>query len=203
MPLILLLSALTGGALYLVVSRPKERLDLFTDSLPEPEAPVEPAGAPTVSSATTRRFLNPLADAPYRVTSPYGPRTNPVTGQFQSLHNGLDLGAPQGTPIHAADGGRVVKIWLNDPVNGNAVKIWHPDGWATAYLHMVEPPSVVMGQAVARGQRIGLVGMTGRSTGPHLHFITYTPSGGTTDPRPITDPSPWTPARGTTTATLV
>ena len=198
---LVILGALVGGALFMANKGPKSRPDLFSTPpyTPEAETPT-PVAAPSVPTAVpgqTSRLISPLANARLQVTSPYGPRVNPVTGEYQSLHNGLDLSAPLGTPIYAVEGGRVSSVWLNHPTNGNAVKISHPNGMSTAYLHMVEAPMVVMGQVVAKGQQIGRVGMTGRATGPHLHFIVYLPSGQTTDPKPWIDPSPWTPSRGT------
>lgn len=147
-------------------------------------APVAYAPAPT-----GRPFLNPLADARYRKSSPFGPRINPVTGQPQSLHNGLDMAAPSGTPIYAAAAGRVTKVF-NDSTNGHGVKLDHDNGMGTAYIHMVEAPPVRVGQTVARGQLIGRVGSTGRSTGPHLHFMVY--RGSTpVDPETLVDFTPW------------
>jgi murein DD-endopeptidase MepM/ murein hydrolase activator NlpD len=183
------LGVLAGGAAYFLARRRTPIEPDFTVPLQE-GAPPAPSSAPTTSS---RKFINPLGSSTFRLSSPYGPRTNPVTGE-QRLHNGMDLAAKTGTPIYAAEGGTVSKVWLDHPTNGNAVKIQHPDGWSTAYLHMVGAPLVALGQSVSRGQQIGNVGTTGRSTGPHLHFITYAPTGEASDPSPITDLTPWTPA---------
>jgi murein DD-endopeptidase MepM/ murein hydrolase activator NlpD len=85
-------------------------------------------------------------------------------------HPGLDLAVPDGTPIDAAAGGRVLEAgWDKVGGYGNHVKIDHGDGLVTIYAHM----SVVLattGEEVFTGQLIGLVGSTGVSTGPHLHF---------------------------------
>jgi murein DD-endopeptidase MepM/ murein hydrolase activator NlpD len=89
---------------------------------------------------------------------------------------------------------RASKVWADHPLNGNAVKVQHPNGWSTAYLHMVDPPTLGVGQAVAKRRQIGRVGSTGSATGPHLHFMTYKPDGQTTDPATVTDLSAWTPA---------
>lgn len=101
------------------------------------------------------------------VTSRYGMRVNPVTGQYR-LHAGSDIGASAGTVIRAAKSGRVVSA---GPVSGygNYTIIDHGNGIRTAYAHqskiLVSP-----GQLVSAGQTIGKVGSTGNSTGPHLHF---------------------------------
>lgn len=86
------------------------------------------------------------------------------------IHQGIDIGAPYGTPIGAADAGIVSSvIW--DPCcgYGNHVLITHGNGYTTWYAHL-SAISVSVGQAVRRGQPIGAEGSTGYSTGPHLHF---------------------------------
>jgi murein DD-endopeptidase MepM/ murein hydrolase activator NlpD len=120
-------------------------------------------------------LINPVPSA--RMSSPFGPRVNPVTGLYQSLHNGLDLAAPTGTPVHAAAAGTVISVVHGDAVSGNWVGIDHGDGDVTQYLHL----SAIH---VAKGPRIGDVGSTGRSTGPHLHFIVKR-AGAAIDPKPL------------------
>jgi murein DD-endopeptidase MepM/ murein hydrolase activator NlpD len=95
------------------------------------------------------------------VTSPFGSRDG-------RLHAGLDIGAPKGTLATAAAGG-IVSFAGTQSGYGNIVVIEHPGGTSTAYAHLSKI-SVVVGQLVTQGQEIGLVGSTGRSTGPHLHF---------------------------------
>jgi hypothetical protein len=87
--------------------------------------------------------------------------------------NSLDLtrlgGETNGQPILASYGGRVAASgWSNG--GGNYVRIDHGNGWQTRYLHMISAPEVRNGQQVAQGQRIGRVGSTGNSSGPHLHY---------------------------------
>jgi len=86
-------------------------------------------------------------------------------------HNGIDMPAPEGTPIVAAADGVVEKIFINEAINGYGVKLNHQNGIKTAYLHFV-PGSVAvqLGQSVKAGQVIGKIDNTGRSTGNHLHF---------------------------------
>jgi murein DD-endopeptidase MepM/ murein hydrolase activator NlpD len=101
------------------------------------------------------------------VTSGFGYRTHPVLGT-QRLHAGVDFGAATGTPIVAAEAGRVVSAgWRGG--YGNAVIIDHGGGLATLYGHQSRL-AVSAGTSVSRGQVIGYVGSTGMSTGPHLHF---------------------------------
>jgi murein DD-endopeptidase MepM/ murein hydrolase activator NlpD len=101
--------------------------------------------------------------------------TRPVVGgrKSQGIHgsNGIDIAAPNGTPILAAAGGTVI-LAREGGYNGgygNYMVIKHPNGTQTLYAHALYL-SVEMGQTVAQGQTIGAVGSTGRSTGNHLHF---------------------------------
>lgn len=103
----------------------------------------------------------------WRVSDVFRERINPVTG-VKERHAGLDLAAPEGTPVVAAKPGRVVFAGMNGSA-GNEVKIDHQDGTVTRYLHL-HSYSVSRGQEVDAGRAIGQVGNTGRSTGPHLHF---------------------------------
>jgi murein DD-endopeptidase MepM/ murein hydrolase activator NlpD len=101
------------------------------------------------------------------VTSPFGWRTNPIfnTPEF---HSGIDIGVPLGTSILAADGGTVLSTsWWDG--GGNVTVIQHANNIATVYMHQASF-AVSPGQVVGRGQVIGYVGMTGWTTGPHLHF---------------------------------
>ena len=87
------------------------------------------------------------------------------------LHDGLDLAAPEGTPIHAAKAGTVVAAGWCDCGLGYYVEIDHGDGVHTLYGHMQTQPWVSVGQQVAQGAEIGPLGSTGLSTGPHTHFM--------------------------------
>ncbi|MCV2489935.1 M23 family metallopeptidase [Geodermatophilus sp. YIM 151500] len=118
-----------------------------------------------------------------RVTSCYGPR-------WGTVHQGVDIAAPIGTPIQAADAGVVLEA---GPASGFglAVYVQHADGSITLYGH-VDRFFVSAGQVVAAGQVIAEVGNRGQSTGPHLHFEVH--EGGLYADR--TDPVPWLAARG-------
>jgi murein DD-endopeptidase MepM/ murein hydrolase activator NlpD len=102
-----------------------------------------------------------------RLTSSYGMRRHPVLG-YARMHKGLDLAAPQGTPIRAAMDGVVASAGRAGGY-GNFVKLMHSAGLATGYGHMSRI-AVRAGARVSRGQVIGYVGSTGISTGPHLHY---------------------------------
>jgi murein DD-endopeptidase MepM/ murein hydrolase activator NlpD len=108
-------------------------------------------------------------------------------------HDGVDLTAPRGTPVHAAASGLVIRVICNarlrsgrpyscdvdgHPVTvvgcGWYVEVLHPDSTVTRYCHLLARPPVEVGQQVAVGQVIGLVGSSGHSSGPHLHLQTHT-----------------------------
>jgi murein DD-endopeptidase MepM/ murein hydrolase activator NlpD len=97
-----------------------------------------------------------------------GGRRNPFTGRGWEYHEGQDIDAAYGTPVEAAAGGRVI-IAGRQRGYGNVVYIDHGAGLSTRYGHLSQI-NVSLGQTVTRGQTIGLVGSTGRSTGPHLHY---------------------------------
>lgn len=101
------------------------------------------------------------------IGSGFGFRTDPFTGRA-ALHTGLDFPADIGTPIHAAAGGVVLTSEIH-PQYGNMVVLDHGRGLLTRYAH-ASKLLVRAGDLVKRGQQIALVGTTGRSTGPHLHF---------------------------------
>jgi murein DD-endopeptidase MepM/ murein hydrolase activator NlpD len=101
------------------------------------------------------------------VGSSFGWRIDPFTGRH-ALHTGLDFQADTGTPIAAAAGGVVVTAELH-PQYGNMVEVDHGNDLITRYAH-ASRLLVKKGDLVKRGQKLALVGSTGRSTGPHLHF---------------------------------
>ena len=97
-----------------------------------------------------------------------GMRNNPFGGPGVEYHKGQDISAPMGTPVNAtADGIVVIARWMRG--YGNGIYIDHGNGISTRYGHLSRI-DVAEGQAVKRGQLLGLVGSTGRSTGPHLHY---------------------------------
>jgi murein DD-endopeptidase MepM/ murein hydrolase activator NlpD len=101
-------------------------------------------------------------------TSGFGPRVSPFTGQL-AVHDGLDIGAPPNAPVHAPANARVTSAWF-DTKMGNMIALDHGYGIETQYGHLAKI-LVRPGQKVKRGDMIGLVGTTGLSTGPHLHYM--------------------------------
>jgi murein DD-endopeptidase MepM/ murein hydrolase activator NlpD len=103
-----------------------------------------------------------------KLESGVGGRRNPFGGRGWEYHEGQDIDAAFGTPVQVAASGRVIiAAWQRG--YGNVVYVDHGSGLSTRYGHLSEI-DVNVGQTVSRGQTIGLVGSTGRSTGPHLHY---------------------------------
>ena len=104
------------------------------------------------------------------LTSGHGYRLNPTGKPRTRWHKGIDYAAPVGTLVFAAGDGIIVQRYTSDSY-GNYLRIRHSNGFSTAYAHMHRfAKKVQVGNKVKKGQVIGEVGSTGRSTGPHLHF---------------------------------
>jgi murein DD-endopeptidase MepM/ murein hydrolase activator NlpD len=112
--------------------------------------------------------IQPVSEKHLRVmASGYGYRVDPVYGTTK-FHEGMDFSAPQGTPVYAtADGTVIHSSW--ESAYGNLIEINHGYNYVTRYAHLSEI-LVRNGQTVKRGDLIGKVGNTGKSTGPHLHY---------------------------------
>ena len=120
------------------------------------------------------------------ISSGFGYRSDPFNGSA-AMHSGLDFRRPTGAPIHAAAAGRVSFAGVKSGY-GNVVEISHGSGMITRYAHMSRFNATV-GQEVAAGERIGAIGSTGRSTGPHLHFEVRI-NGRAVNPRPFLETAP-------------
>lgn len=123
---------------------------------------------PTGRSMATAFLRTPMEFT--RITSRYGMRFHPVLKR-RKAHNGVDYGAPTGTPVWAVADGRVLSAsWQG--ACGKAVMIQHANGIQTGYCHLSRIASGLRGGArVGQRQVVGYVGTTGRSTAPHLHFL--------------------------------
>lgn len=142
----------------------------------------------------TTRLVFPLPTGTYTQTSPFGPRTDPITGE-PSFHRGNDWAAADGTAIFALADGRVTYAGMVGGYSGQ-VTIEHTIGGervATVYIHMwAHGIHVKAGDRVIAGQHIGDVGSSGHSTGPHLHFQVHPGGAGAA----AVDPVPWLAAQG-------
>ena len=126
--------------------------------------------APSTQAPSSSGWVSPVKS--YTLTSAFGMRVHPISGKWK-MHNGVDMAAPQGTPIYAAKSGKVTKTAFQAGGAGYYVTINHGDGFTSVYMHMTHY-IVSPGTYVNAGQVIGYVGSTGGSTGPHLHFgISY------------------------------
>jgi murein DD-endopeptidase MepM/ murein hydrolase activator NlpD len=102
-------------------------------------------------------------------TSNFGSRVDPVTKKRNAFHSGIDIGAPLGTPVYASSDGVIRQADFNKNGYGNLIIIEHAQDFTTYYGHLSKI-KVKVGQTVKKGDNIGAVGSTGKSTGPHLHF---------------------------------
>jgi len=121
---------------------------------------------PSTQAPSSSGWIKPLKS--YTITSPFGMRVHPISGVYK-MHEGVDMSAPQGTPIYAAKSGKVTTTSYQAGGAGYYVSINHGDGFSSIYMHMTHY-IVKPGNYVNAGQVIGYVGSTGGSTGPHLHF---------------------------------
>lgn len=124
----------------------------------------KPVSKPKITAKTPARssskFLTPVRG---NVVSSYGPKTG-------GLHNdGINIAAPKGTPVAAAENGVVVYVGDELKGSGNLVLVRHSDRWMSAYAHL-DKTAVTRGQTIKRGAKIGTVGSTGSVTTPQLHF---------------------------------
>lgn len=120
-------------------------------------------------SALGELFKNPL-HSKFRYTSMFGPRTDPISGA-KSSHTGIDMACPSGTPIYSSSAGTVAFAGYSN-IFGNYVIVKHANGYQTLYAHLSKI-TAKKGERVSQETKIGLVGSTGYSTGPHLHFTVY------------------------------
>ena len=111
----------------------------------------------------------PLDNDSYWVSSEFGKRKNPFSGEMKN-HNGIDLAAAEGTPVYAIKDGAVYTVIENDSEFGNYIILSHDQGKMTSVYAHLSKVYVDRYQYVKKGDVIGLVGQTGMATGPHLHF---------------------------------
>lgn len=157
------------------------------EPLPVPEATTEAPVSSDAGEVGAKPFQLPVTGY---VSSPFGPRNNPLTGKPE-LHTGIDLVNAKGTPIKAAAGGIVLRAGSATGY-GNVVMMTHLiDGkvWTTVYAHL-DSIAVSAGQTVMPGETVGTLGSTGWSTGPHLHFELHQGEWAVGQPNAV-DPAPY------------
>ncbi len=142
---------------------------------PTRTAAAKPKPKPKKTTKPTPAWVDPMPGA--AVTSCYGQR-------WGTLHAGIDLALPSGTPIHAAAAGTVTQAGDAADGYGNSVFIDHGNGYLTHYAHQSRI-AVTVGQKVKAGQVIGYEGATGDATGPHLHFEVHQGMWNQIDPAPF------------------
>jgi murein DD-endopeptidase MepM/ murein hydrolase activator NlpD len=132
----------------------------------------ETAAAFRATVSDVRHWTEPFVlPVPGCMTSPFGVQRYLNGKPTGSAHGGIDQRSPAGTPIHAADGG-VVKLVREWNLHGRTVGVDHGQGLVSIYLHMSRT-AVAEGAVVKKGDVVGYVGSTGRSTAPHLHWAIY------------------------------
>lgn len=155
-------------------------LKSVNDVLPAKKVLVIPGGEKPFVAPVVRAYRGPIPEGAARGTGVFGwPTSGRITSPFGQIvcsrllgcrpHMGIDIANVPGTPVVAADSGYVVFAGWNSYGYGNTVLIDHGNGFRTLYAHM-QVIYVRKGQNVAKGQRIGTIGATGNTTGPHLHF---------------------------------
>lgn len=134
------------------------------------QALIVPGGKKPYQAHVVHVYSGPIPEGATKGTGGFGwPTSGTVTQGFKPMHKAIDIGAPMGTSIVAADSGYVVKTGWSEYGYGRYVVIDHGNGFQTLYAHL-NTILVEVGQSVGKGARIGSMGNTGRSTGSHLHF---------------------------------
>lgn len=114
------------------------------------------------------KFIQPIDKNKCRISSGFGERMHPIKKELMQ-HNGIDYAAKKGTPIFASSAGKIIRKEFKENGYGNVIAIQHQDGYLTLYAQLSEF-KIEIGQQIKQGEIIGLVGSSGISTGPHLHF---------------------------------
>lgn len=131
---------------------------------------VVPGGKNAIVQKQVRAYSGAIPPSAARGTGNFGwPVSGVITQKFWAFHQGIDVGAPTGTPVTAADSGFVTFAGFDTTGFGKMILIDHGDGFTTLYGHL-DRFAVAAGDSVKKGQLIGRVGNTGNSTGPHLDF---------------------------------
>lgn len=159
-------AVLGAVAVLAMAAAPVDPAPASSEAFAVPEAPpVTAVAAPAGPVTRLITFAEPVRG--YEVNSAFGMRRLP--GSHARRHEGVDIAAPTGTGVLVAAEGRILRTGYDAGGYGRFIEVRHPNGMSTLYGHLSRI-DVASGDDVTPGQRIGLVGSTGRSTGPHLHF---------------------------------
>lgn len=186
-----LVAGSVGALIAPALLAPPERLKAVAIAPQPDQSLVAPDGpAPTVERDQPAVELHvvvwPVDSADTRISDGFGPRVQPTAGA-STFHPGVDFTPGYGAPVYAAASGVVVDVNGERAALGNHVEIRHLiDGvtYSTVYGHMAEHPLVEVGEHLELGHQLGIVGSTGVSTGPHLHFEVHDATGAAFDPLP-------------------
>jgi murein DD-endopeptidase MepM/ murein hydrolase activator NlpD len=161
-------AALVGAGLLAMAAAPlSPTAPLAAAPAARPEAPpVQAVAHPAGPVTRTIVFQAPLPG--HAVNSPFGLRKLSFEAHARQ-HKGVDIAAPKGSSVYATAEGVVARTGYDAGGYGNFVELRHPNGMTSLYGHLSRI-DVSRGRTIAGGDRLGLVGSTGRSTGPHLHF---------------------------------
>lgn len=160
----------------MIAAAPDRSIEISAPIAPPVKAVAEPAGP------IMRRIVFEAPLKGYRINSPFGLRKLAIEAKARA-HKGVDIAAPTGTGVFATTEGKVLRAGYEAGGYGNFIEIQHPNGMTSLYGHLSRI-DVHSGRVVEAGERIGLVGSTGYSTGPHLHFEVRR-NGGQVDPAKI------------------
>jgi len=162
------LAVLAGVAVFAAAAAPlPPAMQTEVEAVLAPEV-TETTAVVQVPGPVTRliAFSEPVRG--YAINSPFGLRRLADEAAARH-HDGVDIAAPMGTSVYVASEGVVMRTGYDANGYGRFIEVRHPNGMTTLYGHLSRV-DVASGTAVSDGERIGLVGSTGRSTGPHLHF---------------------------------
>lgn len=164
-------SSAQGGPFLPVQLSPESlqaEIDRLAHAIDAKSDQLEGVAASQLAKRVSERLLpTTLPVARAELGSPFGQRTDPIVGA-RAMHEGIDFNAEVGTPVVAAAEGVVLSASFH-PDFGNLVEIDHGEGLVSRYAHLSRI-DVQSGILIKRGERLGALGSTGRSTGPHLHF---------------------------------
>lgn len=160
---------LRDPALFLGVSQRIEKISNKVNIQSNSLSTVYEKALNTQEFLACKPSINPISPAdPCWLTSTYGYRTDPFT-HLRTAHHGIDLAGPVGLDIHCSGSGTVILAAVNRYGYGKEVVVDHGFGYTTRYAHLDEI-AVKAGQKLKRGEVLGTLGSSGRSTGPHLHY---------------------------------